>query len=158
MHNPRTVPNSVRTRCSSSQERVSNRLLRTHVHVTGFTGGMGTGHVIVATSTLLYFGYDQLTAEGGLYRATSATGLSTGPWTVTVWPGATGAFQPRNPTAAISGVHGLTGRFEAGVYTIYLTTAGATANSLYQYVTTADTSSVLGAGYTLLATAPATVT
>ena len=125
--------------------------------VPGFSAMAGSGAVIVAAPTLVYVGLDETTANGGLYRFTSATGASAGPWTQGTWPGAA-AGAPRNPSATAVGVHGLTGRAEAGVYTIYLTTSATSGNALYRYDTTADNSAAAGAGFTLLSTAAAGTT
>ena len=86
---------------------------------------------------------------------TSATGALNTAWSAAQW--GTGTVN-LNPTAAVSGVHGLVGRMEAGVYTLYITTtySASGGNALYRYSTDRDSSTIVGSGYTLLATAPTT--
>ena len=95
----------------------------------------------------LYSGSDKITAGGGLYKHTSASGTVSGAWVA--------GFAARNPSAVVAGVHGLTGRAERRAYMLYLSTSAASANAVWRYDTTFDTEPAEGAGFSLLATAAA---
>ena len=123
--------------------------------VTGLTSLVDPGMFIVspvpATTTTIYFGSD--ITSGGLQRLTSASGTGAlGSWAIASW--ATGGTL-KNPTATAAGVHGMASRFEMGAFVLYLTTSATSATQLWRYDTTYDTSSVVGLGYTQIATAPA---
>jgi hypothetical protein len=111
------------------------------------------GAFVVVRSNLIYVGADTTAAGGGLYRYSNPSGQLTGSWSASAF-GINGATV-KNANDTDVGVHGLAGRTEGSVYALYLTTSATTGNSLYRYDTSYDYSSVQGAGYTLLASAPA---
>ena len=106
--------------------------------------------VVVPGGSAMYFGGDALTAAGGLYKWTSATSTASGSWAPYTW--GTGGIV-KNPVG-LAGVHGLTGRFESGGYTLYMSTSATAGNSLLRYDTGADAAVAPGSGYTVLAVAP----
>ena len=109
------------------------------------------GGFVAPSRNLIYAASSSTTAgTGGLYKFTNAAGTLTGAWTSV----APGAFRAVGGVATL-GAHALSGRMEAGRYILYVTTPAATANCLYRYDTSFDSSSVAGAGWALLATASA---
>ena len=150
--------NSATIPCATSNIYVSNPAMPVsgstmNVAVSGLTLPQG-GSFVIVNSSLIYAGGDVLTANGGLRKFVQAlTAVTTaGPWTSPLWP-STGALV-KNPNATTMGVKSITGRFESGVYVIYHTTSGILSNMLWRYSTAFDSSATVGAGYTLLSSAP----
>ena len=110
------------------------------------------GTFLVSGNTI-YFGSDTPTLGGGLYKWTSVTGTVSSTWTPYVW--GTGGLNKNPSSPTVLGVHGMAGRVEASVYTIYFSSSAVVTNWLYRYDTSQDSSNKAGSGYTVLAQAPA---
>ena len=123
----------------------------THNLAMGGVAVPALGQFLVRDSFTLYAGSDTTAAGGGLYKFVSLTGRVSDVWSAAPM-GAGGLFS--NPSNVVAGVHGLAGRAEGATYALYLTTSAVTVNAVYRYDTAFDESTVVGAGYTLLATAP----
>jgi hypothetical protein len=110
----------------------------------------GIGAIVVASSTVMYIGGDTTSSGGGLYKYTASAGLVSATWSSYTFGTGTVSL---NPTSATSGVHGLTGRAEGSTFALYITTS-TSPNALYRYDTAQDAATTVGAGFTLLASAP----
>ena len=107
------------------------------------TTDVDPGTFVIADSNTIYVGADATVAGGGLYKFTSIAGTTASYWA----PYTFGTnSQVKNPSAASLGVHGLIGRTEGAAYTLYLSTSATTANAVYRYDTSYDSSAVVGAG------------
>ena len=124
-----------------------------NVIMTGSTSPPDISCFVIADSNTIYVGSDVTTAGGGLYKLQNAVGTAATAWTPYTFP-STSTTQ-RNPTTAISGIHGMVGRVEAGNTFLYVTTSAATVNKLYRYDTSSDGAADVTFGWLLLATAPA---